>query len=372
MGESIRVGINGASGRIGKPLTYELSDIEGIEVIALNDIVGAKALVENYTDRDSTHGILPWSVEYISDHLIKINGKKVIVFNEKDPSKIKWGELGVKIVEECTGLYTKSGAAKVHLRDGVERVIVSAPATGDGLVTLITGVNHELFNPEKHDYISNASCTTKALAAPLAVLLDNDISMHALLMDTTHAATNTQRVLDYGNDAATLNQIILEKTGAAVATTEVLPVLKGKMSGFALRVPTTDGSFANLYFVASYHEELTPEKINNLISEHLSEPKYFGRVGIHKGEKTATKHVLGRKENGVLITSQTRVIPLPFKDNGKNTYLVGIVSGYDNELAPPRDQALLTYFVESVSYQKRNGLEVDYRLPIMNGNRLSL
>ncbi|MEK6808958.1 MAG: hypothetical protein AABY14_04685, partial [Nanoarchaeota archaeon] len=182
--------------------------------------------------------------------------------------------------------------------------------------------------------------------APLAILLDNGIYIHALLMDTAHAATNTQRVLDFGDEYATLNQIITAKTGAAVATGEVIESLKGKMDGFALRVPTTDGSFADLYFVVSYDGKLDAKSVNYILENNYSNPKYFGRLGIFNGAEASSADIVGRKENGVIITSKTKVIPLPLRDDdGRNTYLVGILSAYDNELAPPRDQALLTKYI---------------------------
>ncbi|MEK6808959.1 MAG: glyceraldehyde 3-phosphate dehydrogenase NAD-binding domain-containing protein, partial [Nanoarchaeota archaeon] len=160
MGDKLNVGVNGASGRIGRFVTYELTQMEGIKVVALNDPVGAESLARNYTRNDSTHGRLPWDVEYISPNEVRINGNKLSIHSEKDASKIPWSDSGVKIVEECSGFYIKDGSARVHLRDGVQRVIVSAPATGDGLVTIIMGVNQDIFDENKHYYISKQPSKT--------------------------------------------------------------------------------------------------------------------------------------------------------------------------------------------------------------------
>ena len=345
----ITVGVNGASGRIGKFSSFELFQISEIKVVALNDPVGAKALVENYKEMDSTHGRLDWSVKYVDDSNVEINGRRIKVYSEKDPKKIPWGDCGVGIVGECSGYFIKDGAAKAHLGDSIRdpsRVIVSAPATGEGLITLILGVNQEEFDPNKHSYISNASCTTKALATPIKCLMDVGIEVYALLMDTVHAATNTQRVLDFGDEPATLDNISLVKTGAAIATGEVIRELEGKMDGFAARVPTSDGSFANLYFVVSCKDELNASKVNDILSKATRNERYFGRIGTLDMEKVSSKkHVVGRRENALVVTNRTRVLPLPFAPSGKNAYLIGIVSGYDNERGPARDLALLVKYI---------------------------
>jgi len=341
----VKVGVNGAAGRIGKFTTLELLQIPEIEVVALNDPVGAKALVDNYNLQDSTHGELGLHAEYIPNDRIMLNGKPVKIYKEKDASKIPWHETGVKIVEECSGFYTKDGAAKIHLNNGAERVIVSAPATGEELVTIIMGVNQEDFNPKIHNYISNASCTTKALATPLKLLMDKGIKIEALLMDTVHASTNSQHVLDFGDEAATLDNIVLTSTGAAKATSLVMPSLKS-MDGFAARVPTNDGSFANLYFVANFNGRLDTEIINQMIKGSYLENRYFGRIGIFEGENVSSKrNIIGRKENAIVITSRTRVLPLSPSIDGGDHYLINLVSGYDNERGPPKDQALLTRYI---------------------------
>lgn len=348
-----RIFVNGACGRIGRAVTYEIlqSKSPDLALVALNDPEGIDKIERNYKRRDSTHGRLNWEVRKQGSDILLLNGNPIKVYAEKDLAKIPFAGEGIQIVEECSGFYSKEDAAVAFLQmaDGIERVIMSYPAKGkqfaDLYATLVMGVNHETFNPEKHRCISNASCTTKALAAPLAVLEGAGITIDALLMDTVHAATNSQRLLDFGDDYAALNQISTYKTGAAIATGEVLPSLKGKMDGLSFRVPTADGSFANLYFVASVPGELTSELINGILRDHLKYPRYAGRLAVHEEKEAASADIIGRTENAIVIASKTRVFPLPYKQEGRNTYLVGLVSGYDNEIGPPRDQALLTEYI---------------------------
>ena len=178
---------------------------------------------------------------------------------------------------------------------------------------------------------------------PIKVLMDNGIEVYALLMDTVHAATNTQRVLDFGEESATLDNISLVKTGAAIATGEVIRSIEGKMDGFAARVPTSDGSFANLYFVVGCENELSAIQVNGILESAAVDEKYFGRIAVIDAENVSSKrHVVGRKESSLVISKRTRVLPLPFALPGKKAYLVGLVSGYDNERGPAKDLALLT------------------------------
>jgi glyceraldehyde-3-phosphate dehydrogenase type I len=258
------------------------------------------------------------------------------------------------MVLECSGFFgdpkdkdksklkPRDNKARVFLEHGVERVIQTYPArTADAM--LIMGVNHELYDPSKHKIISNASCTTKALAMPLQVLLDNNIEVHALQMDTTHAATASQEVLE------SLSQIITHSTGAAKATGIVIPSLEGKMDGMAYRVPTLDGSFANLYLVATSNDRLTEDKINDLMVQSVYSPrympKYAGRIGMFKGKEAGTFDIIGRRENAIMIPSKTSIIPLSFAPKGEKAYLMRLVSGYDNELGSSVDPILLTNYI---------------------------
>lgn len=335
----VNVGVNGAGGRIGSSLVEELLNINGVNVVALNEPLGARYLAEKYSRFTDAY--------YVSDNEIKINGKSVAVYDRKKASEIPWGKYDVKIVEECSGFYTEGTEgkdARAHLSDGVERVIVSAPAKGDGLVTLVMGVNHGLYKPLQHSYISNASCTTKALAGPLKILVDKVIKVDTLLMDTVHASTTSQEVME------TLNNIVLAETGAARATGLVIPDLAERMGGFAARVPTTDGSFANIYLVGVYDGELDKKKINEIFRNELTREDYRGRVGYLEGEKISTRdNIVGDKRNGIVIGHYTSVKKLSFAPEGKKAYHIGFVSGYDNELGPPRDQALLTKYIAEKS-----------------------
>ena len=337
----VKVGINGAGGRIGSSFFRELLNINGLEITAVNEPRGIDFLVEEYGKFSES--------EKVSNEVMKINGNNIAVYREKDASKIPWHNTNVRIVEECSGFYVSGegkGDARLHLGKGVERVIVSAPAVGDGLATLIMGVNHNEFDPDKHDYISNASCTTKALAMPLAVLKNSELRVDGLLMDTVHASTTSQEVL------STLDNIGLTTTGAAKTTGLVLPELAGKMDGFSLRVPTRDGSFANAYAVGVCGNNLSVENLNQFFYDATFQTKYENRLGFNpKLDITSRDDVVGKKENGIVMGAYTRVLELPYNADGGKVYLVGFVSGYDNELGPPRDQALLTkYIAEKCEY----------------------
>ncbi len=342
--------VNGASGRIGKFVTYELLK-EGLDVVALHDIVSIDELVYNYTKRDSTHGLLDWNVQKVNEYYVDINGKRIEVHQKIDVKTFKFDALGIQIIEECSGLYAKKLNPCEFMHNGIERVIMSYPAAQKD-ATIIMGVNHRTYDPSQHRLISNASCTTKAIATPLALLRHCGMRIESLLMDTVHAATNSQHLLDFAGDYAALNQISTHKTGAAIATAEVLPDLLGKMDGLSFRVPTTDGSFANMYFVGVHNEGLTSQLLNHLFTQFGTSDTYAGRLAIHLHPEAASADIIGRTENSILIPSKTRVFPLPFPtEHGKQSYLISLVCGYDNERGPPKDQALLTkYIIEQREY----------------------
>ncbi len=350
-----RILINGAGGRIGRAVTYEtvqaMQEDNGVSLIALNEPRGVDFVCANYLERDPVHGIYSWKVEKTDPNSLAINGVPVLFYAEKDISKMSLKDNGIEMILECSGFFgdpklKEKGAkltpdmngARKFLEYGVQNVIQTYPAkTSD--ISLIMGVNHNLYNPEQHRIISNASCTTKALVMPLQVLLDNGIGIDALAMDTTHAATASQDVL------GSLGQILTHSTGAAKATGDVMPSLKGRMTGMSYRVPTLDGSFANLYFVATSDEELTKERINDLMQNSVDNPKYAGRLGIFEGEDAGTFDIVGRRENGVVLLSKTTVTPLPFGPEGKRASLVTLISGYDNELQSSVDPVLLARYV---------------------------
>jgi glyceraldehyde 3-phosphate dehydrogenase len=248
---SVKIGINGF-GRIGRNyLRAVLAQGSDIEIVAVNDLTEAKTLA-HLLKYDSITGRLPATVEVEGDTIL-VNGKPIKVLAERDPANLPWAALGVDIVIESTGRFTKAEDARKHITAGAKKVIVSAPATGDA-ATIVMGVNEADYDPAKFDIISNASCTTNCLA-PLAKVFNDNFGIKHGLMTTIHAYTADQNLQDGPHSdlrrarAAALN-IIPTSTGAAKALGLVLPELKGKLDGFALRVPVPTGSITDLTVVA--------------------------------------------------------------------------------------------------------------------------
>jgi len=248
---AIKVGINGF-GRIGRNLFRVSMGDKDIDIVAVNDITDPKTL-SYLLKHDSVLGNLKASVGS-SEAGITVDGKSIRVFKEKDPAKIDWPSLGVDVVVESTGLFTDAADAKKHLRDSVKKVIISAPAKNED-ITICMGVNHTSYDPAKHHVISNASCTTNCLA-PVAKVLHETFGIEYGLMTTVHSYTNDQKLLDLPHSdlrrarAAALS-MIPTSTGAAKAIGLVLPALKGKLDGIAIRVPTPDVSLVDLTVVTS-------------------------------------------------------------------------------------------------------------------------
>ncbi|MCE5317476.1 MAG: type I glyceraldehyde-3-phosphate dehydrogenase [Parachlamydia sp.] len=239
--------INGF-GRIGRLVFREASFRNDLHVVAINDIVPADNLAY-LLKYDSTHGAFPGEIK-VEDNALIVNGKKTLVFSEKDPASLPWRDMKVDIVIESTGLFTTPELAGKHLQAGAESVVITAPAKGD-VPTFVMGVNHEKYNPEKDRIVSNASCTTNCLAPITKVLLDN-FGIEEGLMTTVHSVTATQPTVDgpskkdwRGGRGAGQN-IIPASTGAAKAVAQCLPEVKGKLTGMALRVPTADVSVVDL------------------------------------------------------------------------------------------------------------------------------
>jgi len=245
---AVKVAINGF-GRIGRLTVRSAMNDPGIEFVAINDLTDADTL--NYLFcHDSVHGCL-WGekASVAAGDSIIISGKPVKVFSERDPSRLPWKELGVDVVLECTGLFTKREAAAVHLEAGASHVVISAPGKGVD-ITVVMGVNNQELDREKHRVISNASCTTNCLA-PVAKVLDENYGIIHGIMTTVHAYTNDQRILDQPHRdlrraRAAAVSMIPTTTGAASAVGEVLPQLKGKLDGLAVRVPTPNVSLVDL------------------------------------------------------------------------------------------------------------------------------
>jgi glyceraldehyde 3-phosphate dehydrogenase len=263
---AIKVGINGY-GRIGRNVLralYESGRTGEVQVVAINDL-GDAATNAHLTRYDTAHGKFPGTVAVDGDAMV-VNGERIKVLAQRDPAKLPWGELGVEVVLECTGLFTSKAKAGAHLAGGARKVLISAPGGDDVDATVVYGVNHDVLRAS-HTVVSNASCTTNCLA-PVAKVLHEHIGIVGGLMTTIHAYTNDQVLTDvYHSDlrrarSATMS-MIPTKTGAAAAVGLVLPALKGKFDGFAVRVPTINVSLVDLTFTAA--RATTVDEINGLM-----------------------------------------------------------------------------------------------------------
>ncbi len=262
---AIKVAVNGF-GRIGRMTFRAGLDREGIDFVAINDLTDPATLA-HLLKYDSVHGKLEQEVSHTDNSLI-VGGKEIQIYSERDPGKLPWGDLDVDMVMECTGLFRERDKAAAHLEAGAKKVIISAPAKGPD-ITIVMGVNHNDYNPQRHHVVSNASCTTNCLAPVCKVLLDR-FGIKKGLMTTTHSYTGDQRLLDFPHRdlrrarAAALS-MIPTTTGAAKAVSLVLPQLEGKLSGMAIRVPTPNVSVVDL--VAQLDREVTVDEVNGALKE---------------------------------------------------------------------------------------------------------
>lgn len=270
---TIKIGINGY-GRIGRNILralYESGRTDEFQIVAINDLGNAQTNA-HLTCYDTAHGKFPGTVEVDGDYLI-VNGDKIRVLSERDPSKLPWGELGVNVVHESTGFFTSKEKASKHIDGGANKVIISAPGSKDVDGTIVYGVNHDTLT-SSHTVISNASCTTNCLA-PLAKVLHEGIGIVGGIMTTIHSYTNDQVLTDvYHSDlrrarSATISMIPTQ-TGAAAAVGLVLPELNGKLDGFAIRVPTINVSMVDLTFTAACDTSI--EEIDMLIKNASKGP----------------------------------------------------------------------------------------------------
>jgi len=313
-----KVGINGF-GRIGRvTLRAALKKDTSLEFVAANDLTDAETLAHLFK-YDSVFGIYPGQVK-VEENSIIIDGKKIKVLSIKDPAELPWKDLGVELVLESTGRFrTREDAAK-HLAAGAKKVLVSAPANVD--IMLNVGVNEKDYNPDKHDVISMASCTTNSLTPVMKVLEDN-FGIEKALMTTIHSYTNDQRILDFPHKdlrrarAAALS-IIPTTTGAAKASGEVIPSLKGKFDGMAMRVPTPDGSVSDITAILKKHT--TAEEINSTLRK-ASENELKGILG-YTEEPIVSRDIVGSTYSAIVDGLSTRVI---------DGNMVKIISWYDNE-----------------------------------------
>ena len=256
-----RIGINGF-GRIGRNVLRAITKGErDFDVVAVNDLTDSHTL-GHLLKYDSVHGRFDGTVEVASD-AITVNGDKMKVLAERDPAKLPWGELGVDIVLESTGIFTERDKAALHLEGGAKKVVISAPAKNED-ITIVMGVNHTSYDPASHDVISNASCTTNCLVPVVKVIID-EFGFEQGFMTTVHSYTNDQRILDLPHKdlrraRAAAVSIIPTSTGAARATSLVIPEVKGKIDGVALRVPTADVSLVDLTCTVS--KDTTIDDVN--------------------------------------------------------------------------------------------------------------
>ncbi|MEK3937391.1 type I glyceraldehyde-3-phosphate dehydrogenase [Sporosarcina sp. FSL W7-1349] len=263
---TLKMAINGF-GRIGRLVLREVvKRREDIELVAVNDLTDA-AMLAHLLKYDSVHGIFEADVESDEDTLI-VNGKKIRVFAERDPSQLPWKELGVDLVIESTGVFRNREGLGKHLEAGAKKVLLSAPAKGD-ITTLVLGVNEETYDPGKDDIVSNASCTTNCLA-PVAKVLHEQFGIRRGFMTTVHSYTNDQRILDlphsdYRRARAAAESIIPTTTGAAASVAKVLPELKGKLDGMAVRVPTSNVSLVD--FVVELDKNASVEEVNGALQQ---------------------------------------------------------------------------------------------------------
>jgi glyceraldehyde 3-phosphate dehydrogenase len=266
---TVRVGINGF-GRIGRNYLRAAKG-KDVEIVAVNDLTDNKTLA-HLLKYDSTFGRLDGDVSY-DDESITVGGQRIAASAQRDPAQLPWGDLGVDVVIESTGHFTKRDDAALHLKGGARKVIISAPAKDED-VTIVMGVNHEKYDPASHDIISNASCTTNSVV-PLAKVLLDTFGIEKGFMTTIHAYTNDQVILDFPHKdlrrarSAAVNTIPTS-TGAAKAASLVIPELKGKLDGIALRVPVEDGSLTDLAVVLS--RDATVEEINDAYRQAAEGP----------------------------------------------------------------------------------------------------
>ncbi|MGR9115607.1 MAG: type I glyceraldehyde-3-phosphate dehydrogenase, partial [Gammaproteobacteria bacterium] len=317
---AIKVAINGY-GRIGRNVVralYESGRNDEIQIVAINDL-GDAATNAHLTQYDTAHGKFPGEVSVEGDYLV-INGDKIRVLSERDPSKLPWGELGIDVVHECTGLFTSKAKASAHLTAGAKKVIISAPGGNDVDATIVYGVNDNTLKASD-TVISNASCTTNCLA-PLAKALHDAIGIKHGLMTTIHSYTNDQVLTDvYHSDLrrarSATQSMIPTKTGAAAAVGLVLPELAGKLDGFAMRVPTINVSVVDLCFQAA--RNTTKEEIDSVL-------------------KAASE-----QSNGILAFNDKPLVSVDFNHNPASSIyestltkvtqgdFVKVLSWYDNE-----------------------------------------
>lgn len=334
---TVKLAINGF-GRIGRLVLREVVERDDIEVVAVNDLTDANMLA-HLLKYDSVHGTFQGEVE-AKEGAFLVNGKEIKVFAEKDPANLPWKDLGVDVVVESTGVFRDAEGLQKHITAGAKRVILSAPAKGD-VATFVMGVNHTEYNPETDVVVSNASCTTNCLA-PVAKVLNDEYSIERGLMTTIHAYTNDQRILDlphsdYRRARAAAVSMIPTTTGAAAAVSKVIPELKGKLDGMAVRVPTSNVSMVDL--VVELKEKVTEEQVNALLKEAAEGP--LKGILAYSDLPLVSVDYNGVKVSSTVDGLSTKVL---------NDNMVKIIAWYDNETG------YATRCVDLALYMQERGL----------------
>ncbi|WP_338449364.1 type I glyceraldehyde-3-phosphate dehydrogenase [Niallia oryzisoli] len=334
---TVKVGINGF-GRIGRNVFRAALNNPNVEIVAVNDLTDAKMLA-HLLKYDTVHGKLNVEVSVNGNNLV-VNGTEIIVKAERDPANLGWGDLGIDVVVESTGRFTKREDAAKHLEAGAKKVIISAPASNEDL-TIVMGVNEDQYDPASHHVLSNASCTTNCLA-PFAKVLHSQFGIKRGMMTTIHSYTNDQQILDlphkdYRRARAAAENMIPTTTGAAKAVALVLPELKGKLNGMAVRVPTPNVSLVDL--VAELEKEVTAEEVNAALKA-AAEGELQGIL------QYSDEPLVSRDYNGDPHSSSVDGLSTMVMEGN----MVKVISWYDNETG------YSTRVVDLVDYIAKKGL----------------
>ena len=316
---SKKIAVNGF-GRIGRnafKLAFERDDIE---VVAINDLTDTKTLA-HLLKHDSTYGTYHYDVSY-DENSIFVAGKQIRVLAERDPALLPWGEFGIDVVIEATGLFVQPEKARAHINAGAKKVVISAPAKGEGAKFIVLGVNeHELTRED--DIISNASCTTNCIA-PVMAVLEREFGIEKSLMTTVHSYTASQRILDapakdLREARSAAENIVPTTTGAAIATAKVIPSLEGKFDGLSVRVPTAVVSLSDI--TAVLKRNTTKEEINEVFKRAAADPFYQGILAV-TDEPLVSMDFKGNSHSSIVDLSLTNVV---------DGNLIKVVAWYDNE-----------------------------------------
>ena len=315
----VKVAINGF-GRIGRNALKILLERHDVQVVGINDITDAKTLA-HLLKHDSSYGTYDKKVSS-TDKSIIVNTREIPVFAEKDPAKLPWGKLGVDVVIESTGFFTKPEDARAHIKAGAKKVVISAPAKGEGAKTVVLGVHEEIVD-EKDDILSNASCTTNCIA-PIMKVLEDEFGIEKAMMTTVHSYTGSQRILDapakdLREARSAAENIVPTTTGASKAAAKTIPSLEGKFNGLSVRVPTPVVSLSDI--TAIINRDTTKEELTNLFKKAAKEPYYEGILGVTE-EELVSSDFIG--------DPHSCIVDLPLIDVvGGN--MIKVVAWYDNE-----------------------------------------